>query len=189
MANFAPIVDKTFKFEGGFQNFPNDSANYYGGELIGTNRGISALAYGDYLKRKPTVSEIKAITPEIAKTVYKKLFWDKMKGDLFENQSVAHLVFDFLIASGFSKESDVMKSINDVAGKKVVAEIDNGFTTEEVKILNGLNQEKFFNDLKEYRYQFIDSLIRSNPAKYGGWEKGWKKRLSEITFVDEKKNS
>lgn len=188
MANFAPIVDKTFKFEGGYQVFPNDSANYYNGKLIGTNRGISAMAYGDYLKREPSVAEVKAITPEVAKAVYKKLFWDKMKGDLFENQSVAHLVFDFLIASGFSKESDVMRSVNTVAGKKVVAEIDNGFTTEEVKILNGLDQEKFFNDLKSYRLKFVDNLIASNPTKYGMFEKGWKKRINELVFVDEKKN-
>jgi len=44
MADFNPILTKTFKFEGGFQNSANDTANYCGGVLIGTNRGISARA-------------------------------------------------------------------------------------------------------------------------------------------------
>ena len=109
MANFQPIYENTLKKEGGFQNSPNDSANYcYSfvngkrtrGALIGTNRGISATALQVYLGRCPSVAEMKAVTPELAYKIYKKNFWDKINGDIIKSQSVASMIFQMRIGSG-----------------------------------------------------------------------------------------
>jgi len=189
MADFNKIVDKTFSFEGGFQAFPNDSANWYPnpqtGELIGTNKGISAVAYGTYLGRKPTVAEMKAITTDTAKSVYKKLFWDKpVKGDSIKNQSVAHMIFDFIIASGQSRMSDIKAIANATKGSKVINETDSTFTDNEIAIINSLDQQKFHANLKAYRLAFIDRIIKNDPRDEK-FRKGWTNRLNALVYVSE----
>jgi len=84
---FEFITSKTLSFEGLYQANSKDRANYTrSGKLLGTMRGISTIAYEQYLGREPILSEIKAITVEIAKAVYYKLFWLPMKGDLLKNR-------------------------------------------------------------------------------------------------------
>lgn len=185
MSAFDEIIDKTFTFEGGYQNFANDTANYNSlQQLAGTNHGISAIAYEQYLKRPPTVADIKAITKDIAKAVYKKLFWDKVQGDQLKNDSVAHIVFDSHIGSGGIGLKQVRQAINKTAGKNVVSIGTNSLTPGEANIINGLNQEQFFNTLKQTRLSFFQYLADSNPSKYGMFLKGWFNRLAKINYSE-----
>lgn len=184
MSAFDSIVNKTFTFEGGFQQFPTDTANYNSlGELIGTNHGISATAYEQYLKRPPTVADVQAITTDIAKDVYKKLFWDKVQGDLINNDSIAHLVFDSNIGSGGTGLKQVRQALNAVAGKQVVQETTKPLTIAEINVINALPQQQFFDKLKDLRLAFFKALATNNPAKYGMFLKGWNNRLAQITFT------
>lgn len=182
-ATFDSIISKTFKFEGGYQAFANDTANYNSlGQLIGTNHGISAIAYEQYLRRPPSVADVKAITTEIAKAVYKKLFWDKVQGDQLKNDSVAHIVFDSHIGSGGTGLKQVRKAINKTAGKSLVSETSGSITSNEADIINSLNQQAYFDTLKEIRINFFNYLATSNPAKYQMFLKGWLNRLAQINF-------
>lgn len=183
MSAFDSIVSKTFTFEGGFQQFPTDTANYNSlGQLIGTNHGISATAYEQYLKRPPTVADVQAITTDIAKDVYKKLFWDKVQGDLIKNDSIAHLVFDSHIGSGGTGLKQVRKALNTVAGKQVVPETTKPLTVAEVNVINALPQQQFFDKLKYLRLSFFQALATNNPAKYAMFLKGWNNRLAQINY-------
>jgi len=181
VANFTTIVDKTLNFEGGYQAFPNDSANYNSlGQLVGTNRGISAIAYETYLGFPPTVSQIRAITPAIAKAVYKKLFWDKMAGDALLNDSVAHIMFDSYIATGSLKLS--RQGIADAGGS-----VDQGnvpFNNYTVGVVNALNPQAVFNAVKQRNIDQRMWLAENNPSKYGMFLQGWLNRLNAITFSD-----
>jgi lysozyme family protein len=180
MANYADIVGKTLVFEGGYQNYANDSANYTKDKtLVGTNRGISAIAYEQYLGRKPTVADMKAITPEIAKQVYKKLFWDKMLGDQIQNNSVAWIMFDSLIATGNLKL--VRSGINQVRPGSV----DEGtapFNAKTIQVVNSSDQKKLFEAVKNLNIAQRKRLAEQNPSKYGMFLKGWLNRLDDITF-------
>lgn len=185
MSAFDSIVKKTFSFEGGYQNFANDTANYNSlGQLVGTNRGISAIAYEQYLKRPPTVADIKAITEGTAKAVYKKLFWDKVQGDLIKNDSVAHIIFDSHIGSGGTGLQQVRKAINMAAGKTVVSVNSAPLTVAEANVINSLNPSIFFNILKDARLAFFQYLADSKPEKYGMFLKGWNNRLAKINYSD-----
>ena len=75
MANFDRIVEQTFSFEGGFQNYTSDNANYSCGQLAGTNNGISAIALQQYLGYCVTESDVRAVTKAKAKEIYRKQFW------------------------------------------------------------------------------------------------------------------
>lgn len=183
MADFKPIVEKTFKFEGGFQNSASDSANYCKGTLIGTNRGISAIGYAGYLGRCPTVAEIKAITPEIAENVYKKNYWNPVQGDTIKSQSVAHIMFDSHIASGGEGIKRIKNAINAVAKKIVFSNINSSaITAEQANEINALNPKDVFDKIHAGEVANRKRLAEINPDKYEKFLKGWLSRLNQITY-------
>lgn len=182
MASFDPIFNLTLNHEGGFQKFANDSANYVNGKLIGTNRGISAIAYYEFYKKTPTEADMKALTKEQAKAIYKTNYWDKINGDKINNQSVAELMFQFIIGSGPSQLSDLKDIANMVSGRKVLASIDKKFTDAEIEIINKLPADKYWNALKQWRHAFFLRLVKAKPAKKE-FLKGWQNRLNSYVFI------
>lgn len=81
---FDGVFDRLISHEGGYVNNPADP----GGE---TNWGISKRAY-------PNV-DIKALTRDGAKAIYKRDFWDRVDGDKLYD-GVAFQLFDFAVNSG-----------------------------------------------------------------------------------------
>lgn len=82
--------------EGGFQADPRDPGNWSGGgigkgECRGTNWGISARAYPDV--------DIRALTREQAAALYKRDYWDKVRGDDLP-PALALLVYDAAVNCG-----------------------------------------------------------------------------------------
>lgn len=202
MANFKPVFDLTLKHEGGFQKFPNDSANIINGVVIGTNRGISAQAYKQYFKKTPTENDMRALTEEQAAAIFKANYWNKINGDKIKNQSIAELMFQYIIGSGASQLSDLKDIANMVAGKKVLASTDTPFTDAEAEIINNLPQKKYWDALKEWRHAFflrivnnsIEKLTRQlgrtptekelNDKTLKRFLKGWQSRLNSYVYVD-----
>lgn len=183
MAEFKPIFLTTLKKEGGFQKFDNDSANYVNKVLIGTNRGISAIAYYEYYKKIPTEQDLKSLTEAQAEQIFKKNYWNKINGDKIKNQSVAQLMFQYIIGSGASQLSDLKDIANMVLGKKLIASIDKTFTDSEIDIINSLNQKVYWEALKSWRHAFFISLTTKQPKKKE-FLKGWQNRLNSYTFID-----
>lgn len=185
MADFTPIAEKTLILEGGYQSFPNDSANYTSShKLVGTNFGISAIAYEDYLGREPSIEDMKALTKAKALAVYKKNFWDKLQGDKIKNHSVAHIIFDAYIASGSLGIQRVRKYINEYTGysRVSVSRISN-LNDDEIKAINGIaNQKALFELIKQGEIDARMALVNSNPAKYGQFKQGWINRLNKINY-------
>ena len=130
------IIKKTLNFEQGYQNHANDSANYTKSKkLVGTNRGISAIAYQAYLGKEPTVAMMKAITPEIAKAVYYKAYWIHMQGDKLKSDGLAWVVFDSFIATG--NLNTAIKGINTAIGSdKVVSKPYNIVSTSAINTVD-----------------------------------------------------
>src|SRR5271166_2022323 len=97
MASFDIFLPMVLRFEGGYVNDPTDP----GGE---TNKGITMNTFRqcsqNLLGLDPTSDNLKALTDAQACTIYKALYWDKMKGDAFASQDLANIVCDFFVNSG-----------------------------------------------------------------------------------------
>lgn len=184
MASFELTIGPTFKSEGGFQNKKNDSANYVNGILIGTNRGISAVAYYTYYRRVPTVEDMKALTVEQAKLIFKGNYWDKVAGDFINNQSVAALMFQYIIGAGSSQLSDIKDIANTTFGKVVLVSNDLPITKADANFINGLDQSKFHANLKTWRFQYFDLVVTRSIAK---WELEHKRKITEKEALTETK--
>lgn len=158
MANFEQAFSRVIMIEGGYVNDPTDR----GGE---TNYGISKRAF-------PNV-DIKNLTLEQAKDIYRKHYWDKMLADSFP-QAIAEELFDTAVNMGVGAASKMLQRglnllnrngrnfpdlvVDGIIGKKTInafLAVDNDIL---LKVLNGLqfmryveiterdpSQEKFFN--------------------------------------------
>lgn len=96
--SFETAINITLKNEGGFQCYPNDKGNWTGGkvgagDLRGTKYGISAAQY-------PWM-DIKNITEDEARVIYKRDYWDILDLDAF-NESTGIKVFDAVVLTGAS---------------------------------------------------------------------------------------
>lgn len=183
MASFDITIEKRFPFEGGFQNNANDTANYCGGNLIGTNLGISALGYAGFFGSCPSVEQIKALTKEQAKAIYKKNYWDKISGDLIKNQSVSELMFLYIIGNP-STISDLKQIANETAGKTILVQNDNPLTGAEIRLINDLDQQKFHAALKKWRTDFYYRIVKASPNK-SVFLNGWLNGISKYIFIPE----
>lgn len=182
MADFKKAIVGTFKAEGGFQNHADDNANYVDGVLIGTNRGISAQGYHAFYKKVPSVDDMKNLTEEQAKEIFKGNYWDKIGGDFINNQSVAELMFQYIIGSGASQLSDLKDIANGISQNDVdIPEVDKPFTKQECDFINALDQGKYHAALKKWRFAWFDLVVLRNPKKHK-FLKGWQNRLNTHIF-------
>ena len=104
MANFNAVIDLVAdKFEGGYQNYPEDNGNWIKDKSgksinIGTNHGISGTTLAEYYRMNkkgiPTSTDVKNLSKAEAVTIFKKLFWDMYSFDLIKNQGIAEFLFD-----------------------------------------------------------------------------------------------
>ena len=87
MADFLPAVTKTIAREGGATITENPADP---GGL--TKYGISQRAY-------PSL-DIRALTEAQAQAIYKRDYWDAIKGDAIPSQAVAEAIFDTCVNMG-----------------------------------------------------------------------------------------
>lgn len=88
MADFEAAFEKTMRHEGGYSNDGTDR----GGE---TKYGISKKAY-------PALN-IKALTLDVAKSIYRMDYWDRIRGDRIDAQEIAEAIFDMAVNLGVAK--------------------------------------------------------------------------------------
>jgi len=181
MAKFAPIFEKTEGWEGGYQNYSTDVANYTSsGNQVGTNRGISAIAYENYLGYEPTVADMKAITKKIARNVYEKKFWAGMRGNELKNQDIADIIFAMRIGNP-KKSNEIVQTSLSKMGKNV--KVTWTYSDEVVKAINRSNSKQLFYIIKEEKRKFLESLRYKKPE----FITGWMRKLESFEFGSTKK--
>lgn len=154
MANFRQALEITLKHEGGETV---DTGGY-------TKWGISQKAY-------PGMN-IKAMTRAQMEAIYRRDYWNKIKGDEIADQTAAAVLFDYAVNAGTGA---AVKAAQTVLGVPV----DGGLGP---KTLAAINREgpAFAAALTRYRVSFYTKLARSNPAKYGKYLAGWLRRANSF---------
>jgi len=179
MADPRIAFPKTARFEGLFQNDKADNANYCNGQLIGTMRGVSAVAYKQAFGRCPTVAQIKAITAEDAFQVFKKLFWDPMRCSEIQDQDVANLVVDWGWGSGPITAIKKVQLVLIALGHPLVA--DGKIGTRTLQALNQHPAAELHQALYVAREAHFRAIAAANPAK-GKFLRGWLTRLASFYY-------
>lgn len=174
MAEFKKAQQIVGMNEGGYQIDPRDSGNYYEGQLIGTNWGISAPTLASYLGRLPTKIEMQQLQKSTAEQILKQKYWLKNNLESLKNQSVATLIYDGVVNHG----TNGMRFLMDKALKQIGNSIDyyKIFSEKGIKYLNRMNQKRLFYAIKKVRA----SKYRSSKQIH--YIKGWLNRLERISY-------
>lgn len=177
MANFEKSQKIVGINEGGYQDDPRDEGNYYMGNLIGTNWGISAPTLAGFLGRVPTVSEMKNLTRQTAEHILKTNYWLRNNLDKLKNQSVATLIYDGAVNHGTNGMRFLVEKVLSKFRRNV--SYYEAFSVKGIETLNGLDQRKLFYAIKEARA----NKYRASTQKQ--YIKGWLNRLNRIQYSPE----
>ena len=159
MSKFDEIIEGVLKHEGGYVNDPTD----LGGE---TNFGITKRFYPDV--------DIKNLTEEGAKEIYKRDYWDKNKVDDVPDD-LKHIFFDMCVNQGRGTAVKVLqRAINGKGGKIAV---DGGFGPGTKGAL--AKYKPSVERVRCYRLKHYYDLVNKKPEQ----EKflfGWYRRALEV---------
>jgi len=166
------LIDSVFEAEGGYSTDRNDTGNYYRGQFVGTNHGISAPVLADHLGRTPTVQDMRNLTQDTARDIAATQYYDNYNiSDLPDDtqEIVFHAVY--------------------MGGSRGVRAVQNltGSTPDGVMGPNTRTamQEATFTP-QEYRDEYLRELEfgttgYSDPA--GTWDdhgRGWTNRYNDL---------
>lgn len=152
---FEQAIEHVLTKEGGYVFNPNDS----GGE---TKFGISKRSY-------PKL-DIKNLTRDQAKEIYRTDFWNRIKADQLPEQLRLH-VFDFAVNAGVSK---AILSLQQVAGVKTDGIIGNLTVAASKKVSPW--------DYAGERIRHYVAIVRKRPKDLV-FLNGWMIRNLEITRI------
>jgi lysozyme family protein len=168
--------------EGGYSSDRKDRGNYvdtkWGKRFIGTNHGISAPILMEYLGKIPTVDDMKNLTYEEALQIYKKQYWGPQNLSLFNNQSIANLIYDGCVNQGIGAMKDVVRAAYIENGMQL-GSLENPFQEKWIKMANTLDHQLLFNSIKSGREK---KYKESKTFKTHGT--GWLNRLNSLEYKD-----
>lgn len=172
MANFSEAVRKVLNMEGGYQDFINDSGNYNSrGELVGTNRGISAPVYESWIGRPPSRNDMKAITRATAEEIYRKKYWLPIQGDRINPQYLAEIIFDGKVNQG-QKGIMLLQEALGVPADGTIGPIT-------LAAISRANPARLHDEYKRRRIAFYRQLAASNSS-YSQFLTGWLNRMDNF---------
>ena len=157
MTTFDEIIEHVLKHEGGYVNDPTD----LGGE---TNYGITKRFYPDV--------DIKNLTKEQAKEIYRRDYWDKNRVDELPEQ-LRHIFFDMCVNQGRGTAVKVLQRAANAKGAKL--KVDGGMGPATLKAVQNVEHDR----VKSYRILHYANLVINKPEQEKFWY-GWFKRALEV---------
>ena len=160
-SNYDKCLETILHHEGGYVNHPKDP----GGE---TNLGVTKRVYEEFGGTK----DMKELTVEDVAPIYKKGYWDKMKGDDLPS-GLDLCVFDFGVNAGPGRSAKYLQTmIGTVA--------DGGIGPNTLKAVDAYVEEhgieKAVENFQEARQGYYEKL-----STFDTFGKGWTRRVTETT--------
>ena len=162
--NFAECLGITLRHEGGFVSHPKDP----GGS---TNKGVTLATFSLYLGRKASVDELKMISDTQLCEIYRKQYWDKVRGDDLPG-GLDFCVFDFAVNSGPGRAA---KMLQDLVGAEADGSIGHKTVAAVLEHVSRETLPKVIDQYQAKRLHYLQALPH--------WEtfgKGWGRRVNEV---------
>jgi lysozyme family protein len=159
MSKFDEIIEVVLEHEGGYVNDPKDP----GGE---TNYGIAKRSHPDV--------DIKNLTKEGAKEIYKEVYWDKNKVESLPEE-LWHIYFDMCVNQGKSRAVRIIQRA--VNGKGGSLDVDGGLGPMTIAAIGKSRVE--LDRVRAYRVKYYADLVTKKPDLERFYF-GWFKRALEV---------
>jgi lysozyme family protein len=167
------MLDDILRREGGFVDDPDDRGG-------ATNHGITKVTLSYYHQRFITVDEVKDLTPDLARKIYKERYYDSPKIEELPEE-IRPFIFDASVNHGPGRAIRFVQSVcngtsfsclleDGVVGKKTIAAANQA--QEQLK-------DCFLICLIEKRRCFYNQIVDKNPSQ-SKFLAGWMNRISEF---------
>ena len=158
--NWDACFNNLIKHEGGYSNHSSDP----GGR---TNLGVTQTVWENWLDRSVTEEEMKALTKDMVKPLYKDLYWERVRGDKLPS-GVDYCVFDAAVNSGVRRASQWLQSALGV-------EADGAIGPQTIAVASMTPPVTTITNFSAQRLKFLQGL--STWPTFG---KGWERRVNEV---------
>lgn len=177
MADFNTYFPKLMQYEG--TNYENDPLDSGGCTKMGLTLDDLIESHLDLNNDgKFTCDDVKLLTLDKAKFIFKKNYWDFFKADLINNQSLAELIVEGGINQGRLLTA---KYAQNAAGVTP----DGIFGSNTLNALNTGNQQIIFDKIFAFRKQRYYNIVAAKPSQTR-FLNGWLSRLNKQIFVPNK---
>jgi lysozyme family protein len=158
--NFEQCLALILKHEGGYVNNPKDP----GGR---TNLGVTQKVWEEWVGHPVDEAAMRALTPSDVAPLYKKNYWDKIKGDDLP-AGVDYACFDLAVNSGVGRAAKILQ-------QAVGANPDGAIGPASLDAVEKANPRDVATEICDLRLKFLQSL----PI-FATFGKGWTRRVSEV---------
>jgi lysozyme family protein len=159
-SNYTYCLDRVLQYEGGWSDHPSDPGG-------ATMKGVTLATYSSFLGRPATEAELRAIPDDHLQKIYRRDYWDKVKGDDLPG-GVDLAVFDFAVNSGVSRASKYLQ-------REVGTSQDGIIGPQTLSALAGRSPANVAANLCDSRLAFLKGL--STWPTFG---KGWSNRVADV---------
>jgi lysozyme family protein len=157
--NYSEALKAILKHEGGFVNHPRDPGGM-------TNLGVTKKVWEEWVKHPVDEKAMRALTPELVSPMYKKKYWDAVKGDELPD-GLDYLMFDFAINAGPGRAIKTMQ-------KAIGTTPDGAIGPKTMQSLKEMNPAQLIEKFSVEK----ESFYRSLPT-FQTFGKGWLRRVAE----------
>lgn len=158
--NFEKALEAVLHHEGGFVNHPADPGGM-------TNLGCTKKVWEEWVGHPVDEKTMRALTPGDVAPLYKKKYWDAVKGDELPD-GVDYIVFDTAINSGPGR---AIKFLQGCVG----VDMDGALGPVTLAAVRVFNREQLIQDYAFRRLSFLQDL-----PTWGTFGKGWARRVAEV---------
>ena len=157
--NFDKCLHMLLEHEGGYVNNVHDKGGM-------TNLGVTKKVYDKWIDRESTEQEMRDLTPDDVAPIYKKNYWDRVKGDSLPS-GLDWACFDWAVNSGSGRPAKAVQ--------RAVGATQDGAIGNQTLGLVAEKDPKFIIDyVYTVRQAFYESL-----DDYKHFGRGWSRRNTE----------
>ena len=163
--NFDRCLAEVLRHEGGWADHPKDPGG-------ATMQGVTLVTYSNWLGREATKDELRNMPPAHRDEIYRKHYWDKVKGDDLP-PGVDLCLFDFAVNSG-PKRAVV------AAQEALGVNADGALGPMTLGAIQKATPSVLVDRVCQYRLAFLQRLPTWDT--FGG---GWARRVEDVLKVAE----
>jgi lysozyme family protein len=158
--NWETAFEMVLKHEGGFVNNPKDPGGM-------TNLGVTKKVWEEFVGREVDEAEMRALTPDAVKPLYKKNYWDKIRGDYLPS-GVDYAAYDLAVNSGTGRAAKYLQQIAGVPADGLIG-------PQSIEAIKACPAEEVVDALCDMRLDFLKRL-----PTWSTFGKGWERRVVEV---------
>ena len=158
--NFDDALAAVLEHEGGFVNHPKDPGGM-------TNLGVTKRVWEAWVGKTVSEADMRAWTPAIVAPMYRKQYWDAVKGDELPS-GLDYLMFDFAINAGVSRAIRTMQ-------KAIGTTPDGAIGPKTMQALRDADPDALIDKFSAEKEAFYRSL-----PTFATFGKGWLRRVAEV---------